>query len=60
MSERKYMVTDRWGHPLADDMRLEMALLFMKAFAQEYYNENIHLNLVEKDKSNAEIIAEEA
>jgi hypothetical protein len=60
MSERKYMVTDKWGHPLADNMTIEMALLFMKAFAQEYYGEQIHLNLVEKEKiENAEAVVTE-
>ena len=60
MSEKKYMVTDKWGHPLADNMTIEMALLFMKAFTQEYYGEQIHLNLVEKEKiENAEALATE-
>ena len=60
MSERKYTVTDKWGHPLADNMTIEMAFLFMKAFAQEYYGEQIHLNLVEKEKiENAEAVVTE-
>ena len=45
MSERKYKVMDEMGFCLAADMNLEMALLFMKAYCQEYYNERIKLRL---------------
>ena len=41
-------------------MTLEMALLFMKAFTQEYYGKQIHLNLVEKERvENEEAVATE-
>ena len=45
MEERKYKVMDDMGFCLAADMSLDMALLFMKAFCQEYYNERIKLRL---------------
>lgn len=45
MEERKYKVIDELGHCIASDMDLEMALLFMKAYCQEYYNERIKLRL---------------
>ena len=45
MSESKYKVMDEMGFCLASDMNLEMALLFMKAYCQEYYNERIKLKL---------------
>lgn len=48
MSEKKYQVTDKWGHILGSDMSLDMALIFMKGITNEYYNENIHLCLVEQ------------
>lgn len=48
MSEKQYQVTDKWGHILGERMSLEYALLFMKAITNEYYNENIHLSLVEQ------------
>ena len=59
MSEKKYQVTDKWGHVLGEGMSLEYALLFIKAITNEYYNENIHLSLVEqveyKKENNNEI-----
>ena len=36
---------DDMGFCLAADMDLDMALLFMKAYCQEYYNERIKLRL---------------
>ena len=45
MEERKYKVMDDMGFCLATNMSLEMALLFMKAYCQEYYNERIKLRL---------------
>ena len=45
MAERKYKVMDDMGFCLASDMDLDMALLFMKAYCQEYYNERIKLRL---------------
>lgn len=45
MAKRKYKVTDDMGFCLAADMDLDMALLFMKAYCQEYYNERIELRL---------------
>lgn len=48
MSEKKYQVTDKWGHILGDNMSLDMAVIFMKEITNEYYNKNIHLCLVEQ------------
>lgn len=48
MSEKQYQVTDKWGHILGERMSLDYALIFMKAITNEYYNENIHLSLVEQ------------
>ena len=48
MSEKKYMVIDDRGHVLAGDMNLQTALLLMKAYCEEYYNENIRLTLEER------------
>lgn len=48
MNEKKYQVTDKWGHILGNNMSLDMAVIFMKGITNEYYNENIHLCLVEQ------------
>ena len=48
MSEKKYQVLNERMQILADNMSLEMALLFMKAYTQEYYNEHINLTLSER------------
>ncbi len=45
MEQRKYKVIDNMGFCLASNMDLDMALLFMKAYCQEYYNERIKLRL---------------
>lgn len=45
MAERKYKVMDNMGFCLAANMDLDMALLFMKAYCQEYYNERVKLRL---------------
>ena len=45
MEKRKYKVMDDMGFCLASDMSLGMALLFIKAYCMEYYNERIKLRL---------------
>lgn len=45
MAERKYKVMDDMGFCLAADMDLDMALLFIKAYCQEYYKDRIKLKL---------------
>lgn len=41
MDEKKYEVIDCFNNIIASNMTLEMALLLMKAYCQEYYNECI-------------------
>ena len=58
MLEKKYKVVDDLNHVVAEGMTLEMALLFMKAYCQEYYNEYINLTLVEHERcmcANSEV-----
>ena len=50
MSEKKYKVIDDLNHVIADSMTLEMALLFMKAYCQEYYMECVTLTLKECER----------
>ena len=50
MSEKKYKVIDRFNHVIADGMTLEMALLFMKAYCNEFYMEEIKLTLMERER----------
>lgn len=45
MAERKYKVMDELGFCLAADMSLDMALLFIKAYCQEYYKDRVKLRL---------------
>ena len=47
MNEKKYKVVDKDGILLVSNMSLEMALLFIKAFTEKYYNEKIYLKLIE-------------
>ena len=47
MNERKYRVIDIFNNVLAENMNLEMALLFLKAYCEEYYLENTPLTLEE-------------
>lgn len=50
MQERKYKVLDDMGFCLATDMSLDIALLFMKAYFQEYYNEKeLRLELIVRE-----------
>lgn len=48
MSDRKYEVYEN-ENKIASNMSLEMALLFIKAYCYEYYNEKVHLTLVEME-----------
>ena len=45
MNERKDRVIDTFNNVLAENMNLEMALLFLKAYCEEYYLENTKLTL---------------
>ena len=47
MREKKYKVIDERGCVLASEMSFNMALVFIKGFVDEYYNE--HLNLTIKE-----------
>ena len=49
MSEKKYKVIEN-NYVIAEGMTLEMALLFMKAYCQEYYMEYITLTLMEHER----------
>ena len=45
MGEKKYEVVDYLNRVIASGMTLELALLFMKAYCQEYYMECVTLTL---------------
>lgn len=47
MFEKKYKVLDKFGETLAAEMELDMALIFIKGFAAEVYNEDLELRIVE-------------
>lgn len=47
MNERKYRIIDTFNNILAENMNLEIAILFFKAYCEEYYLENIKLTLEE-------------
>ena len=49
MSEKKYKVIDKLGHVLADNMSLDIALVLVKGYANEYYNELLSIR-IEEDK----------
>jgi hypothetical protein len=50
MSEKKYKVIDSNNHVIAEGMALEYALLFMKAYCEEYFMEKVTLALKEHEK----------
>lgn len=47
MNERRYRIIDTFNNILAENMNLEIAILFFKAYCEEYYLENIKLTLEE-------------
>lgn len=47
MSEKKYKVIDKFGHILADNMSLDIALVLVKGYASEYYNEPLSIRIEE-------------
>ena len=51
MSEKKYKVIDSFNHIIADGMTLEMALLFMEAYCNKFYMEEITLTLMEIERT---------
>ena len=54
MEERKFMVLE--GETvLASEMTLHAALIFIKAYLDEYYNEKIPLTITEIPKESEEI-----
>lgn len=53
MNEKKYEVVDYLNRVIASGMTLEMALLFMKAYCQEYYMERVTLTLREPERCKA-------
>ena len=55
MNERKYKVIDAFNNILAENMNLEIAILFFKAYCEEYYLENIKLTLEEMKIINKKI-----
>ena len=54
MFERRYYVVDENGNTVARNMNLEMALLMMKAYAIEYYNDTICLTLREEERTDVD------
>lgn len=51
MSEKKYEVIDCCDEVIATNMTLEIALLLMKSYCNEYYMEDIRLILKECEKT---------
>lgn len=47
MNEKKYKVIDKFGHILADSMSLDIALILIKGYASEYYNEPLSIRIEE-------------
>ena len=47
MSEKKYKVIDKFGHVLADNMSLDIALVLVKGYANEYCNELLSVRIEE-------------
>ena len=47
MREKKYKVIDERGCVLASEMSFNMALVFIKGFVDEYYNERLNLTIKE-------------
>ena len=47
MNEKKYKVIDKFGHILADNMSLDIALVLVKGYASEYYNEPLSIRIEE-------------
>lgn len=54
MSEKKYKVIDKFGHILADNMSLEIALVLVKGYASEYYNEPLSIRIEEQQEQKDE------
>lgn len=54
MNEKKYLVADESG-VLARCMRLDDALMFMKAYCEKYYMEQIDLDLQEEARTSCAI-----
>ena len=50
MSEKKYRVIERDQYVIAEGMTLEIALLFIKAYCQEYNMAYITLTLKEHER----------
>lgn len=53
MNEKKYKVIDSNNHVIAEGMALEYALLFMKAYCEEYFMEKVTLTLKEHENVSA-------
>lgn len=54
MSEKKYKVIDKIGHILADNMSLDIALVLVKGYASEYYNEPLSIRIEEQQQEESE------
>lgn len=54
MSEKKYKIIDHLGHTIADNMSLDIALVLIKGYANEYYNEQINFRIVSIDTDTLE------
>lgn len=54
MSEKKYKVIDKFGHILADNMSLDIALVLVKGYASEYYNEPLSIRIEEQQQEESE------
>ena len=54
MSEKKYKVIDKFGHVLAENMILEIALVLVKGYADTYFNEPLGLRIEEQQQEQQE------
>ena len=54
MSEKKYKVIDKFGHILANNMSLDIALILVKGYASEYYNEPLSIRIEEQQQEQQE------
>lgn len=55
MDLKKYEVLDEYNHVLATGMDLRIALVFMKAYCEEYYMESVTLTLKELDRTGENV-----
>lgn len=62
MNEKRYEVIDEYGHSIAKGMSLDMAIMFIKAYIELYYEDSVMLTIKEElhIMSAQEIVEREA